>query len=128
MNRLVGTIDNWFADLRTLGVRARKISDILSRKLWIKARNEHGRAHDLGKARRMMLQRIARRRHIWRVQLKRFRASNQGLIGRERVLCCAALIPRITTTGISIALVMTTSRAIKARSKAMKPIPFAEEG
>ena len=78
------TIDHRLSDLRSLLVRAGEVADVLGGKVRVQAGDEHCRAHDLGEARRVMAERVSRRRHIHGVQLERFRSRDQRLARRCR--------------------------------------------
>ena len=77
-----GAIDDRLRDLGALRVRGREEADVLAREIGIEAGDEHGRAHDLGIARGMVLLDLARRRHVRRVELERFGARNERVAGR----------------------------------------------
>ena len=81
-----GTVDDRLAQLRALGVRRREVADILGGELGIEAGDEHGRAHDLGEARRIVLERGPRRRDVGRVELERLGARDQRVSARIRLL------------------------------------------
>ena len=65
-----GTVDDRLAQLRALGVRRREVADILGGELGIEAGDEHCRAHDLGEARRIVLEGGPWRRRIGRTELQ----------------------------------------------------------
>ena len=86
MHRLAGTIDDRLAQLRPLGVRRGEITHILGGELRIEPGDEHGRAHNLGEARRVVLEGGPRRRDIGRAELKRLGTRDQRVTARIRPL------------------------------------------
>ena len=85
-------IDHRLADLRALRVGAGEVADVLGGEVGIEPGDEHRRAHDLREARRVVLERIARRRHVRRVELEGLRPRDERAIGRARIRCrqCSA--------------------------------------
>src|SRR5260370_32155182 len=81
---LVDSIDHRFPHLCTLDIRAGEVSDVFCREVRIEAGDKHRRAHDLGETGRVMFARIAWRRHVWSVELKRFIARDEGVATLNR--------------------------------------------
>ena len=79
-------IDDRFCHLRALRVGAREVPDVLGGEVRIEAGDEHGRAHDLGKSGRVMIERVARWRNVRRLELERLRPRDKLVAGRYRRL------------------------------------------
>ena len=67
---------------------AGEVADVLGGEVGIEPGDEHRRAHDLGEAGGVVLERVARRRHVRRVELERLRPRDQRIVraaqgGRE---------------------------------------------
>ena len=73
----VDTIDDWLSQLGALRRWSSEEPDIFDREVWIETGDENGRADDFRITRRVMFQRIARRRNVRRVEFERFGAFNQ---------------------------------------------------
>src|SRR5205823_9284611 len=86
VHRLADTIDDWLTQLRPFGVRGREITHILGGELRIEAGDEHGGAHDLGEARRVVLEGSPWGRDVGRVELERLGARDQRVPARIRLL------------------------------------------
>jgi len=83
---LTSTIDDRLAQLRALGVGCRDVAHILGGEIGIEAGDEHGRAHDLGEARRVVLEGGPWGRDVGRVELERLGARDQRVSVRIRPL------------------------------------------
>ena len=83
---LRGAIHHGLSHPGTLEVRPREVADVLSSELGIESRDEHRRAHHFGVSGRLVFERIARRRHVWGVELQRLRAGDEGLARGKRRL------------------------------------------
>jgi hypothetical protein len=88
VDRLLGAIDDRFAQLVPHLVRSGEIADVLGGEIRIESGDEHGRAYDLGKTGSMMLECVAGRRYVGRIELKRLRPRNQRPLRRARLREC----------------------------------------
>src|SRR6516164_7245907 len=77
VDRLVSAVDDRLAELCADLIGRSEKSDVLSSKIRRKTRHEHGRAHDLGIAGRMMDQWVARWRHVRRIKFKGLCSRNE---------------------------------------------------
>jgi len=76
VHRLAGTIYYRLTQLRPFRVGSREIAHILGGEVRIEPRDEHGRAHDLSEARRVMLEGGPWGRDVGRVELERLGARD----------------------------------------------------
>ncbi len=88
VHRPGGAIDHRLAEPGALLVRGGEVADVLGGEVGVESGDEHGGAHDLGEAGGVMFQRVARRRHVGRVELERLRPGDQSIVraaqgGRE---------------------------------------------
>ncbi len=74
-----GAIDDRFAEFRAFGIGRGEVADVLGSEVGVEAGNEHGGAHDLREARGMMLQRIARGRHVGSGEFQGLVAGEHGI-------------------------------------------------
>ena len=74
-------------------------ADVLGGEIRIKPGDEHGRAHDLGEARCVMLEPVAGRRHVGRIELERLRPRNQRPLRRARLGECVERVHHHGTGG-----------------------------
>ena len=95
---LAGAIDDGLADLRARLVGAGEVADVLLGEVGIEAGDEDGRAHHLGVAGGVVLERIARRRDVGGVQLERLRPVEHELPRGVLLGLCAVSTTAATAT------------------------------